>query len=172
MKRNRTTDGLVVRDRRPGLGIVLLGLLAVTVCGVVLAGRHVLERRSAAIAEQIAKTEAQRRLAASAARMDEAPQLSEAVLVQLNRQVGMINRDWGRLLTTLVPEVEAVRLLSIDADAVTGGIRVSGASDSADLANAYAAMLEARAVVGDVRLLSLERDGARVVFEVTATWED
>lgn len=172
MKRNRTVDGLVVRDRRPGLGIVLLGLLAVAVCGVVLAGRYSLERRSVAIAEHIAKTGTQRRLAASAAHMDAMPQFSEAVLLQLNRQVGMINRDWGRLLTTLVPEVEEVRLLSIDADPLTGGVRVSGASDSADLANAYAAMLEERAVVGDVRLLSLERDGARVVFEVTATWAD
>lgn len=172
MKRDRTMDGLVVHDKRSWLGIVLMSLLAVVVCGAVLAGRHALERRSDAIAEQVAKAEAQRRLAASTARMDELPQLSEAVLVQLNRQVGMINRDWGRLLATLVPEVEAVRLLSIDADPVTGGVRVSGASDSADLANAYAAMLETRAVVSDVRLLSLERDGARVVFEVTATWAD
>lgn len=170
MRANRSIEELAVRKGRLGLGVVLLGVSIVLACGAILLGRQSLERQSATLAGHISKAETEQRLTAAAVRIDESGQLSEVALVQLNRQVGMINRDWGRLLSTLVPETDEVRLLSIDVEPVTGVIRVSGASDSAERANAYSALLEARAVVGDVRLLSLERNGTRVVFEVTARW--
>ncbi|MCD9026845.1 hypothetical protein LDO26_01260 [Luteimonas sp. BDR2-5] len=165
-------EELQIRGRVRVLGPLLLALGILLACGAVLAARQTLDRRSAVLAEHISATEEDRRLAAAAVRSDTAEPLTEAALLQLSRQVGMINRDWSDLLESLVPQTDDVRLLSVDVDPFAGAVRLSGVGDSAERANAYSALLEERAVVGDVRLQSLEPSGARMAFEVTARWTD
>lgn len=168
----RQMEGLQVRSRSLVLRPLLLSVGILLICGAVLVARQTLERRSASLAERISASEEERRLTAAAVHTDAVAPLTEAAVLHLSRQVGMINRDWSELLQSLVPETDDVRLLLVDVDPFTGTVRLSGACDSAERANSYAAVLEARAVVGDVRLQSLEPIGGRMLFEATARWNE
>jgi len=165
-------EALQLGGERSVLRTLLPGLALVAACALLLAARHELDQQSAGYAQQLADLEADRR-AAAARRAASAPErLSDAALVQIGRQVGLINRDWSRLLSTLVPTEPDVRLLMVDVDPAAGTVRVSGAGHNAHRANEYSALLEERGVVEDVRLIAVERSGDQVLFEVVARWRD
>lgn len=166
----RPMEGLQVRSRSPKWGVVLVAGGILLASGALLIAGHALDRRSDALAERISADETRRVIAAAAARTRTVAPLTEAAAAQFGQQVRMINRDWTRLLKSLVPETDDIRLLSVDVDPSGGTVRLSGASDTAERANAYSALLEKRAVVSDVRLLTVEPDGNRTGFEVTARW--
>ena len=92
---------------------------------------------------------------------------------QWGEQMALLNRDWSQLLNTLVPMDEQTKLLSVDVNPGTGVVRISGVTDAADRANAYAEALEANAqAVSQVRLLTLKSNGKAVNFEVSASWRE
>ncbi|MDR6841136.1 hypothetical protein [Pseudoxanthomonas sacheonensis] len=92
---------------------------------------------------------------------------------QWSEQMALLNRDWSQLLNALVPLDKQTKLLGIDVNPATGVVRVSGVTDSADRANAYAEALDANArAVSQVRVLALKRNGEVVNFEVSASWRE
>lgn len=149
-------------------------MLAVTALG-----SFALLRINRALEHEIQAIDAQLdRASKSTARRRVVPQTKERDLGavgerQWGEQMILLNRDWSQLLNTLVPLDKQTRLLGIDVNPATGVVRVSGVTDSADRANAYAEALEANArAVSQVRVLTLKRNGQVVNFEVSASWRE
>lgn len=152
--------------------VLLPGMALLVACVLLLAGREALERGTGDYAVRLAAAEADRH-EAEARRLAAAPERhTEVALLQIGREVGLINRDWSGLLAALVPETADVRLLAVEVDPAAGTVRVSGSGDRAASANDYAARLEARDELHDVRLVSLERSEGQLVFEAVARWRE
>ena len=169
---SRLLQGLEIERRRHLLRVALPGIALLLACVLVLVGREALERKNEAYAQRLADAEASLRDAESR-RIASAPErYSDAALQQIGREVGLINRDWSSLLAALVPETPDVRLLAVDVDPAAGTVRVSGNAERAAGANGYSALLDSRDGIDDVRLVSLERSGGQVVFELVARWRE
>lgn len=99
------------------------------------------------------------------------PTLSPATARQLQRQAGLLNRDWARLSSVLTPSNGKVSLLSLDVDPTTRIVRISGRVDGTTAANTYAEQLSKHVTtLRQVRLLSLESGTDGVRFEIGAQW--
>lgn len=156
-----------------------LGPFALCMLVVATLGSLTLLRMSNALDREIQASEAQLdRVSQLTARKRVVPQTKDRDLSavgerQWGEQMTLLNRDWSRLLNALVPLDKKTRLLSIDVNPATGVVRVSGVTDSAGRANAYAEALEANAQgVSQVRVLTLKRSGQAVNFEVSASWRE
>lgn len=170
MSRNVALRGLGLGGRGSRLRVVLPRLVLFGACLALLAGRHAIEQRTDAYAQRLAAFEDASRRAAAQRRAEAPARLSDAALAQLGRQVDLINRDWSSLLASLVPEGRDVHLLGVEVDPVAGAVRITGDGARPRDANAYSALIQQRGAVHDVRLVSLEPHGDRVVFEVVARW--
>ncbi|GEM_PF-1072049 len=169
---DRAVEGLQVGGRQGILRGLLPAVALLVLCMPMLVARQALERRSEAFVQRLEVIKQEQRPAAARRKAAMSVHYSDAALAQLGRQVGLVNRDWSRLLGSLVPEGSSVRLLAVNVDPAAGMVRVSGTGARAADANAYSALLEQRGVAHDVRLLSLEPVGGRVTFEVVARWRD
>jgi hypothetical protein len=155
--------------RAPSWRIAAVAVLALGASAGLLAWRASLATQMAATDARLARVDA---LAAEAAarvtRPSDAP--SPAAARELREQLRLLDRDWVALSAHLAPRTAQVRLLGLDANPGTGVLRVRGRAPTADLANAYAEGLGKGGMLGDVRLLALERRDGFVQFEVGATW--
>ena len=171
-KVNGVVESLQLGGSRSLLRMLLPGMALVAISALSLQARYKLDQHSAGYGQQLTQLQAERREAAERRAASVPERLSESALVQVGKQISLINRDWSRLLATLVPAEPDVRLHMVDVDPVAGTVRVSGVSQNANQANEYSALLEERGIVNDVRLIGVERSGEQVMFEVLALWRD
>lgn|GEM_PF-5154599 len=90
---------------------------------------------------------------------------------RLGNELRMLNRDWSKLLTAMVPQGKNVRLLSLEVNPASGGITVVGQSPDPVAANAYAHTLGRSDLLKEVRLLRIEEEAGSITFEVSAQWQ-
>ncbi|ODU66878.1 MAG: hypothetical protein ABT16_00450 [Rhodanobacter sp. SCN 65-17] len=152
-------------------GVLLLGACAITIAAL----WYVKASLDKQLTEREVQLDRMIALAARHAPPRPAPRkvLSPAAQHQLDRQIGLLNRDWTLLSKRIAPDSRQISLLGMDVDPATGSIHVSGLADSTTIANIYARSLSQQtAVLRQVRLLQLAKGDDGIRFEISAQWND
>lgn len=106
------------------------------------------------------------------------PAKSRALLVRIggaNRILNALEHPWFGLLDAIESaRAEGIALLAIDADAATGGVRITAEAETLDELSRYLDRLGANHALRDMRLLQHERreqtERAAIRFVVAAQW--